>query len=221
MIENSISYIQSIIGEYGAIGVFIASLIEQIIAPIPSSLIPMMAGFFLLPAYGSIFEIFWQSVFIIALPVTAGIIIGAFVVYFLGFFGGKPIIKKTEKWLGIRWGDIIRIKKKLDNSRSDELVLFALWLLPIIPGVAVSIFCGIIRYSLLKFIIIVICASFLRAIIMALIGWQTGELYIVYLDYITKVENYIFIALVFLVLAGLIYFIRKHRKSEQGLPNIH
>ena len=211
MIENAISYIQSIIIELGVIGVFIASLIEQIIAPIPSPLIPMMAGFFLLPAYGTFFQVLWQSVFIIALPATAGIIIGASIVYFLGHWGGKPVIEKTKKWLGLKWEDVEKIKRKLDNSRSDEFVLFILWLLPIVPGVAISVFCGIIRYPLLKFIIIIALGSFLRAIAMALFGWQTGELYIVYAEHIGNIENYLLIVFGLLILIGIIYFIHKKK----------
>ncbi len=217
MIEASIAYIQVILNEWGALGVFVASLIEQIIAPIPSSLIPMMAGFLLLPAYGTFFQVLWQSVFIIALPVTAGIIIGASIIYFLGYWGGKPVIEKTRKWLGLNWKDVERAKKRLNNSRNDELILFILWLLPIIPGVAMSVSCGIIRYPLLKFIIIVALGSFLRAIVMALFGWQTGELYIIYAEQIANIESYLLITFGLLFLIGLIYFIRKRNKGKSGV----
>ena len=44
MIESSITYIQEIIATYGAWGVFVATLIEEVVAPIPSALVPLAAG---------------------------------------------------------------------------------------------------------------------------------------------------------------------------------
>ncbi|MCD5384922.1 MAG: membrane-associated protein, partial [Candidatus Pacebacteria bacterium] len=63
MIDLILNYIELIVVEHGALGVFVAILIEQIISPIPSILISMLAGFFLLPSDGSLSTLLWSSIF--------------------------------------------------------------------------------------------------------------------------------------------------------------
>ena len=46
MIEKLVSVLQSIVLEHGSIGVFFVALVEEVIAPIPSAVVPRMAEFF-------------------------------------------------------------------------------------------------------------------------------------------------------------------------------
>jgi len=215
MIDFLIAYIQSIVIEHGALGLFFAGLIEQIIAPIPSSLVPIMAGFFLLPVNIFFIDVLWQSIFIIAFPVVLGMILGSLIIYSLGYWGGKPIIEKNKKWLGLNWEEIEKIKKKIDTSSSDEFTIFTLWALPIMPGVAIAIFCGIVRYPILKYILLTISGMFLRTTVMSLIGWQAGELYYVNVQQISAIENYLLIILGILTLIGIGFLVYKKRKLNR------
>ena len=106
------------------------------------------------------------------------------------------------------------IKKKLNKSQSDEFTLFILWFLPIIPSAAIAIFCGIVRYSLFKYILLGISGLFFRAIIIGLIGWQAGELYYVAAEQISLIENYILIGLGLLILVGIIFLFYKNKKRN-------
>ncbi len=213
MIDSIVVYIQSIISNYGALGVFGATIIEEIIAPIPSAIIPLMAGFFLLPFNMSFLEIALRGILIIALPVSIGISIGSTLVYILGFFGGKPAIEKSKKLTGINWQEIIKIEEKFTRGNGDEIALFVLRLIPIIPGLAISGFCGVVRYPFQKFIIITLLGSFVRAFILGMIGWQMGELYVNYADIISRFEKIIFLIIIFLlfVFLGHHYFIKKNK----------
>lgn len=214
MIENLIIYIQSIISEYGAWGVFLATLIEEIIAPVPSPLVPLAAGFFLLPVNIAITEIIFKGALIIALPVAIGISMGSAFVYSLGFFGGKTLIEKSKKLTGVNWQDIQKAEEKITRGGKDEITLFILRILPIIPGVAISGFCGVARYSFKKFIIITFIGAFIRAFILSILGWQVGELYMNYADLISKFEKYIFLGVFFLLLLFLgAYYITKKNKA--------
>jgi len=219
MINNFITYIQSIIIEYGALGVFFITLVEQIIPPIPSAFVSMVAGFFLLPAEGLFWNVLWQAMLIIAIPVTIGAIIGSLFFYSLAYWGGKSLIDKNKKRLCINWNQIEGAKKKLDNNPSDEIALFVLCLIPIIPSTAVSVFCGIIRYPLSKFIPIALVAFFFRAIIVSLIGWQAGEFYYVHLEQIATIESYLLIAFVFLILigTGFLFYKKNKQKLQQNV----
>lgn len=213
MIESIILYIKAIIAEYGALGVFVATLIEEVVAPVPSPLVPVSAGFFLLMSDLSIVEILLKSAIMIALPVAVGISIGSSIVYALGFFGGKPVIEKSKKWTGINWQDVENVQSRFTKGIGDEITLFILRVLPIVPGVGISGFCGVIRYSLKKFIVITFIGSFIRAFILGIVGWQVGELYMTYAGIISKSEKYIFIVVLILAILFLGYhFIFKKKK---------
>jgi len=214
MINDFLLYIQSIVLEFGIWGVFIVAIIEQIIAPIPSPLIPIMTGFFLLPANDFLLDVLLKSIYLIALPYAFGAIIGSLFIYFLGYFGGKPIIEKSKKWLGFSWENLEKIKKELNKNQRDEFTLFILWFLPVIPSAAISIFCGIVRYSLFKYILLGVSGLFFRAIIISLIGWQAGALYYVAAEQISLIENYILIGFILLILIGIIFLFYKNKKRN-------
>jgi membrane protein DedA with SNARE-associated domain len=217
MIEGFIAYLQVVIVAYGAWGVFLATLLEEIIAPLPSPIVSLAAGFFLITSDVAIIEALWRALFLIALPVAIGVVIGSSVVYALGFFGGKPFIEKNKKWLGIEWKNIEDVENRLMQGRGDEVTLFVLRLLPIVPGVAISVFGGIVRYPFKKFIVITFLGSLIRAFVLGLIGWQVGEVYAVYAHRIDQIEKYLLAgALFLLVVYAVFYMMRKwNRKKSQ------
>lgn len=217
MIERFTSYIGSIVIEYGAVGVFLSTLLQEIIAPIPSPLVPLMAGFFLLPVDGVFLEIIWKTVFVIALPVSLGITLGSLVVYGLGYIGGKIAVEKSKKWIGLSWKDLERIKNKLTSGSGDEVALFILRALPIVPGVAISGFCGMVRYPFKTFVTVTFFGAFSRALVLGIVGWSVGGVYAVYSGMISRIENYILITFIIFVLFffGRLYFLKKSAKKKE------
>lgn len=213
MIEELILQIQSVVVQHGALGVFLATLLEEIIAPIPSPLVPMMAGFFLLPVYGTFLEVAWQGALIIAFPVVLGITLGSLAVYSLGYFGGKPVIDKSKKWLGLSWKDVEKIENRLVRGYGDEVVLFVLRLIPIVPGVAISGFCGIVRYPLKNFLVVTFFGAFARALALSMIGWYVGEMYVTYVDAISLIEKY---ALIVVIIFAVLFFSRLYGVKKRS-----
>lgn len=210
MIEQAILYSQSIIVAYGAWGVFLATLIEEVVAPIPSALVPLAAGFFLLPPDASFALIGLEAFFLVAVPVTVGMSLASGALYALAYYGGKPIIERYQRFTGLSWRDIEKIERKMTKGRRDEITLFMLRLIPVIPGFALSGFCGVVRYPFGRFIGITLVSSAIRAFALALLGWQAGEYYLKYLDVIDRFEKQIFLAiLVACVLFGLYWYRRK------------
>lgn len=215
MIEYLIVYIQTIISEYGAWGVFLATLLEEIIAPIPSPIIPLAGGFFLLPPNISFWVVALKGALVIALPVSVGISMGSAAVYALGFYGGKPAIEKTKKFTGINWQSIQKAEEKFTRGSKDEITLLILRIVPIVPGVAISGFCGVVRYPFKKFMIITSIGALIRAFILGMVGWQVGELYTHYADIVSKFEKYILLGVLsFAVLLFAGYYISKKLKAR-------
>lgn len=212
MIESTIAYIQALIVAHGAWGVFLATMIEEAVAPIPSALVPLAAGFFLLPADHSFMQIAVEALIIVAIPVTLGITIGSSIVYGIAYAGGKPIVDRFGKYVGLNWSAIESIEARMTKGRRDEITLFALRLVPVIPGVALSGFCGALRYPFARFATITLIASGIRAYALAILGWQVGELYTRYIDMVSMYEDWILSGIVIVVLAGVfVHFARAHR----------
>ena len=214
MIESTIAYIQTLIATYGAWGVLLATLIEEIVAPIPSALVPLAAGFFLLPADHALAMVALEAIVLVALPVTIGITIGSSIVYWIAYAGGKPIVDRFGRFVGLSWSGVEAIERKMTKGRRDEVTLFALRLIPVIPGVALSAFCGAVRYPFTRFAVITFIASGIRAYILALLGWQAGELYTRYIDAVSEYEDTILLLVLLAILAAVfLHYARRHKRS--------
>lgn len=217
MIEAFVAYIQQLIATYGVWGVFAATIIEEVIAPIPSALVPLAAGFFLLPPDASLAAVTLRALLVIALPVSLGVTIGSMVLYVIAYFGGKPAVDRYGKILGVKWKDVEAIEARMTRGRRDEIALFTLRMVPIIPGVAVSVFCGAVRYPIKTFIVITAFGSALRALIIGLLGWQAGEFYIRYINAIDRYEKDILIFILVLILGAVfIHYLRKHGRTRKS-----
>jgi len=174
-----------------------------------------------LPASEGLLIVAWRALFVIAFPVALGITLGSLAIYGIGYWGGKPVIEKTEKWLGLSWQDVEKTERRLIRGRGDEIALFVLRVLPIVPGVAISCFCGIVRYPLKTFAMITFLGALVRAVALGIAGWYVGAVYLAYVDAISKIENYIFAILIILGLffVGRFFFKKYHDAKEKHSVN--
>lgn len=216
MIESIIETIEKILIPYGAMGVLIAAIIEEVIAPIPSALVVSGAGFILLKDAPLVIESFVKLFLIVAVPASIGATLGSLFVYGLAFWGGKKICNRYGKYLGFSWEDIEKAEKKFTARKADEIILFTVRSIPIIPSVAISAFCGLIRLKIGVYILFTFLGTLVRALILGFIGWQLGSAYKSTADHISKYETYIFIFAGLAIAAFIIYRIFKTRKSEKA-----
>ncbi len=204
MITALIHQLEVVVREYGAIGVFLAALSEEIIAPIPSSLVAMFAGFLLVPAEYTWLQALPAAFFKVALPMGVGITIGSLFFYAVAYFGGKPIILRYGKWFGLRWSLIEKTEAKFIKGRTDEIILLSLRSLPFVPSVAISAFCGLVHYPIKTFIVVSFIGSSIRSMIMVMTGWYVRGTYGAYAGIVSQVETFIFIALFIVLIVFLL-----------------
>ena len=89
-LEILINYITQFISTIGYAGIFVLMTLESMIAPIPSEAVMPFAGFLVASGRFS-----FSNVIIIS---SIGSIVGSLVSYYLGYFGGQPLIKKFGKF---------------------------------------------------------------------------------------------------------------------------
>ncbi len=193
-------------------GVLFAAFMEEIIAPIPSSLVAMFAGFFLVPTEFTLLQAIVIATLKVAIPMSIGVTGGSLIIYAVAYFGGKPILVRYGKWFGLSWELIEKTEERFIKGHKDEIILLSLRSLPFVPSVAISAFCGLVRYPIKTFIFLTLLGTFLRSTIMAMIGWQVRDAYIAYAGIISRVEIFVFAIIIGAFTLFLIYLWNKHRK---------
>ncbi len=211
MLEKLIQFTQSIVSAGGPVSVLMAAIFEEIVFFIPSPIVPMAAGFFLLSSQVELAEAASRAILYIALPVALGLTIGSFVPYYICYFGGRPAIEKWGRLIGLTWGTIEKTEQKFIRGYRDELILLGLRILPIVPSVAISSFCGLIRYPIYHFVAVTAFGAAIRGFLLGLFGWYTGTAYLKYAQAIAQIEKYLFIFAGVVSLVAIVWFIRKKR----------
>jgi len=214
MLEKLIQITQSIVFAGGPPGVFGAAFLEEIVFFIPSPIVPMAAGFFLIPPQAQLTEVTILALLYIALPVSLGLTIGSLVPYYICYFGGRPAIEKWGRWIGLTWRNIEKTEQQFIRGYRDELILLGLRILPVVPSVAISSFCGLIRYPVYQFLVVTIVGAAIRGFLLGILGWYVGTAYLKYAQAIAQMEKYLFILIGVLGVAAIVWFIRKKRPGN-------
>lgn len=202
------------IKELGWIGVFIGVLLESFIAPVPSPLVPMGAGFILIPPEASIYEASIICFYTIVLAGALGSTIGAFFGYGIGYFGGRPLIKRFERFIGVSWNEIEKTKKLFEKGYKDDVILFISRAIPIIPLSPVSFFAGVGRLDVKKFTLWTFVGSIPRYFVLGLVGWFMGVAYGKLSQSIEFFESVIFLSIIILIVIFILYRVRRRWKSK-------
>lgn len=198
-------YLQNFFLDYGSLGVFLGSFIEEIIAPIPSTLVILGSSFFIMQGVPISLESVFSLILYVSIPAALGLTLGSLFLYAIGYFIGKPFITRWGKYMGFSWDDVEKTQRKFAESKNDEIALFSLRALPVVPSIAISTFCGIIRYKIKNYIFITFLGSIVRASILGFLGWQFGRFYESIADTIAIYEDIVIIGLIIAIVAYIIY----------------
>lgn len=212
MIEFFVSFIQTHLLPYGGVGVFVASVLEEIIAPIPSAFVSLAAGFLFVSGSFNLNTIF-QLLLTVVVPIAAGVTIGSLFVYGIAYYAGKPFLLRWGKWLGLNWSDVEKIQQKFSDTKFDEWSLVFFRSIPIVPSVVVSAFCGLVRFSVREYVVYTFLGTLIRATILSIIGWRVGEIYFKYASFFEIFEKVI----LGLIVLGVVGFILWRRSRARVL----
>lgn len=216
MIGNLIQTTTEIIQRFGFWGVFGAGILEQIIVPIPSPIVPMAAGFFLVQKGSLSLAVLKDVILKAAIPFSLGSTIGATIAFMIAFKGASYIIDRFQNFFGFGWKDVENLKKKFFRGKpTDELIIYLLMTIPVIPSVLVSATCGAIQIPIGEFYLYTFLGLATRGVILGFLGWWFGEAYLQMAAGFNKAENYFFVAagLLVIILLALGY---KNREKLLG-----
>lgn len=191
-------FVLMLIADYGYLGMFLGMVLEAVIIAIPSELILATGGIL---ASKEIFS-FWGAF----LTGLLGSVFCAILIYFMGYFGGKPFIKKYGKFFFMKEEDI----EKSDSWFYKYGMLGALIgrNFPIVRTL-ISLPIGIMHQSFFKFIIYTTIGSIPWTFVFVFIGYKLGENWIILNTYISYLKIPIIIILSLLIVKFIYKKIKK------------
>ena len=192
-------FVFSLIQDFGYFGMFLGMILEAVIIVIPSEAILATGGIL---ASRGVFSFF--GAFFIGL---VGSVFCAIVIYFMGYFGGRPFIRKFGKYF---------FMKEEDLEKSDSWFLrygmFGALIgrnFPIIRTL-ISLPIGIMRMSFFKFLIFTIIGSIPWTFLFVYLGYALGNSWIYVSAKISWLKLPIKVLLGFIV---IFYFYKKITKK--------
>jgi membrane protein DedA with SNARE-associated domain len=185
----------------GYLGVAIAVALETIVAPIPSEIILPMAGWKVSQSAAdpSVLEpltgLPWNLPLAIGLA-TAGSLVGAVVGYYIGAWGGRPLLDRYGRYVGIGAEDLDRADRWFD--RWGGWAVFLGRMVPLVRTF-VSYPAGISRMPLPRFLLFTTLGSVPWNLGLIYAGFLVGENYPVIEETIKPYEYVIYAVVIALV----------------------
>ena len=198
----------------GYLGVAIWVAIESVIIPIPSELVLPFAGF--LVGTGTAIEpltgLPW-SYWLVVLAGTLGATVGALIAYAIGAWGGRPIIERWGRYLGISSADLDRAETFF--ARHGEAAAFFGRMIPVVRSL-VSFAAGVSRMPIAKFTVFSFLGSLPFTALLVFAGVQLGANWET-VGAVLKQFEYAIAGLLALVVIGWIWFrIIKPRRAARA-----
>ena len=164
IIEQLVGFTTGVIGGMGYGGIVLLMAIESACIPLPSEIIMPFAGYLVFKGQMTL-----QGA---ALAGAIGCVVGSIPAYYLGMYGGRPIIEKYGKW-------VLVSHKELDVAdrlfkRYGQWVVFAGRLLPVIRTF-IAFPAGVSRMPMGKFIVYTFVGSYPWCLGLAWVGKWAGE----------------------------------------------
>jgi membrane protein DedA with SNARE-associated domain len=195
------TFITQTISMLGYGGVALLMGIESACIPLPSEIIAPFAGF--LVATGRF------SLWGVALAGGVGSMVGSFVTYEIGKYGGRPFVEKYGKYILISKHDL----DLADNffKKHGHWSTFIGRLLPVVRTF-ISLPAGIAGVARVPFLIYSFVGSFIWTYILAYFGMKLGENWHSLRDKLHGFDT----AIIILILLAGVYWVYSRRRASQS-----
>ncbi|MEK7075217.1 MAG: DedA family protein [Patescibacteria group bacterium] len=197
LIQSITGFVTDVISAGGYMGVGFLMALESSAIQIPSEIIMPFAGFLVSAGTFTLFGISFAG--------AVGSMIGSAVLYYIGYYGGRPVVEKYGKYFLINHKDLDVAENFF--QKHGQLANFIGRFLPVVRTF-ISFPAGVARVKIAPFLALSFIGSFFWSLFLGFIGlklgqnWQTIHSYFRGIDYV----------IVGLFILGLIYYIRRHLK---------
>jgi membrane protein DedA with SNARE-associated domain len=192
IIESLSNFIISVIEQLGYAGVFVGMTLESVGLPIPSEVIMPFAGY-----------VVWEgglTLIGITLAGTLGCLVGSLIAYYIGRWGGRPLLERYGKYVLISTRELDMADKWFDKY--GDRAVFVSRLLPVIRTY-ISFPAGIVNMDVKKFSLYTVLGSLPWCFGLAYIGVLLGP----HWEDIEGLFRYLDIAVIVGIIALVVYLI--------------
>lgn len=163
-----ITFLTHLFQAIGWPGVFLGMMIESAAIPLPSEVIMPLAGWLLIQARGNPVG----YVVVAGLVGALGCVAGSLITYYIGAFGGRPLLLRYGKYIFLNAHHVDLADKWF--AEKGEITAFVSRLLPVVRTF-ISIPAGIARMNVSRFVLYTFLGSFLWCTALAAGGYYTGS----------------------------------------------
>jgi membrane protein DedA with SNARE-associated domain len=198
VLNRLVDAVTNLIGDHGVPAVFFLMVLESACLPVPSEVIMLFAGYLV-----SIDQMTLTQAVVAG---TLGNVVGSWIAWGLGFFGGRVLLERHGRWVHITPARLDMADRWFE--RRGERIVFIARCLPIIRTF-ISLPAGIARMPFWRFTIYTAAGSFIWVLALALIGVQVGAQWeewhkrLEVLDYLVAAG----------IVAGVAYLVVRWRRS--------
>lgn len=192
------AWIMGVISSLGYSGIVLLMAIESACIPLPSEIIMPFAGFLVFKGEMTLWGV--------ALAGAIGCVVGSIPAYYLGMYGGRPLVEKYGKWVLISHKDLNWADKAF--AKHGEIIIFIGRLLPAVRTF-IAFPAGVARMNMPKFVVYTFVGSLIWCYLLALAGlkagenWESLKVYFHQFHYVIAGAGLIFV----------IWYVRRHFKQ--------
>jgi membrane protein DedA with SNARE-associated domain len=164
IIETLSGFIVATISLLGYSGIVLLMAIESACIPLPSEVIMPFSGY--LVSTGR------MNLWAVGVAGAVGCVLGSLVAYWVGMYGGRPLIEKYGRYVLVSRHDLDMADRWF--STHGEIIVFVSRLLPAIRTF-IAFPAGVARMNLRRFVIYTFAGSLPWCLALAYIGQKLGE----------------------------------------------
>jgi len=195
------NWIMGVISALGYGGIVLLMAIESANIPLPSEIIMPFSGFLVAQRQ---LNLWWVGFF-----GAVGCVLGSVVSYYLGMWGGRPLIEKYGKYILISHHDLDLADHWF--QKYGEATVFIGRLLPVVRTF-ISFPAGISRMNFGRFVVYSFLGSLPWTLVLAYVGQKMGENWEALRHYFRGFDWAILILMVILI----ILYIYRHLKNSRN-----
>ena len=199
VLEAIAGFITSVIESMGYAGIFLLMGIESACIPLPSEIIMPFSGYL---AFKGRFDLTW-----VAVAGALGCNFGSVFAYYLGSWGGRPLVEKYGRYVLITRHDLDLADRFF--TRYGDWAVFIARLLPVVRTF-IALPAGIARMNVLRFHIFTFLGSLPWCWALAYAGLKLGENWPTLRHYFREFDA----AIGVIIVLGLVWFIRDRWRNR-------
>ncbi len=199
ILEALAGFVIYVISSMGLPGIVLLMAIESACIPLPSEVIMPFSGYLVFRGKYSIWSV--------ALAGAAGCVAGSVPAYYLGMYGGRPLIEKYGRYILMSHHDLDLADRWF--ARHGEATVFFARLLPVVRTF-IAFPAGVARMDMKRFVGYTFAGSLPWCLGLAYVGMKLGERWPTLKGYFQKFD----LLIGALIVAGIVWYVRRHLRNR-------